>query len=146
MAPANRGQVTYTFTADAMQVLKAGRDPGTGTGFFNNTGYAFDIEWRYNYALGWAYRNWSARVAVDVVGKFFNDNWTTPGWGENPLALVNPSISYRGFKRTFLTLGVTNVFDTRPPPNGFRQLGFDDRIYGTGALGIAWYVRARRSF
>jgi len=137
---------TYTFAADAMQVLKAGRDPGTGTGFFNNTGFAFDIEWRYNYSLGWNYKNWSARVAVDVVGKFFNDNWTTPGWGENVLALVNPSISYRGFKRTSLTLGVTNVLDTRPPPNGFRNLGFDDRIYGTGALGIAGYLRIRRTF
>lgn len=137
---------TYTASAEVMQVLKAGRDPGTGAGFFNNTGRAFDVEWRYNYSLGWSHKTWSARVGVDVVGKYFNDNWTTPGWGENVLALVNPSVSYRGFARTSLTLGVTNVFDTRPPANGYRSLGFDDRIYGTGALGIAWYLRARRSF
>jgi iron complex outermembrane receptor protein len=137
---------TYTFSAEAMQVLKAGRDPGTGTGFFNNTGLAFDVEWRYNYSLGWSRGNWAARVAVDVVGKFFNDNWTTPGWGENVLALVNPSVTYRGLARTSLTLGITNVLDTRPPANGFRTLGFDDRIYGAGALGIAGYLRARRSF
>ena len=137
---------TYSFTADAQQLIKKGSDAGTGLGFFDNTGRAFDIEWRYNYGVGWSLKNWSARVAVDVVGKFFNDNWTAAGWGENVLALVNPSVSYRGFKRTSLTLGVTNAFDTRPPPNGFRTLGFDDRIYGAGALGIAGYVRLRREF
>ena len=137
---------TYSFSADAQQVIKKGSDAGTGAGFINNTGLAFDIEWRYNYSVGWSYKNWSARVAVDVVGKFYNDNWTAAGWGENVLALVNPSVSYRGFKRTSLTLGVTNAFDTRPPPNGFRALGFDDRLYGAGALGIAGYLRARRDF
>jgi outer membrane receptor protein involved in Fe transport len=137
---------SYFFAAEATQVIKAGRDPGTGTGFFNNTGLAFDIEWRYNYSLGWSYKNWSSRVAVDVVGKFFNDNWTAAGWGENVFAIVNPSVSYRGFARTTLTVGVTNVLDTRPPPNGFRSLGFDDRIYGAGALGIAGYVRVRKQF
>lgn len=137
---------TYTFTADVQQVIKKGSDAGTGLGFFNNTGLAFDIEWRYNYSLGWSHKNWSARTTVDVVGKFYNDNWTTAGWGENVLALVNPSVSYRGFKRTSVTVGITNVFDTRPPPNGFRALGFDDRIYGAGALGVAGYARVRRQF
>ncbi|MBL9187689.1 MAG: TonB-dependent receptor [Opitutaceae bacterium] len=137
---------TYTFTADVQQVIKKGSDAGTGLGFFNNTGLAFDIEWRYNYSLGWSYKNWSARTTVDVVGKFFNDNWTTAGWGENVFTLVNPSISYRGFQRTSITLGITNVFDTQPPPNGFRSLGFDDRIYGAGALGISGYLRASRRF
>ena len=137
---------SYFFTADVQQVIKKGSDAGTGAGFFNNTGLAFDIEWRYNYSLGWSYKQWSARVAVDVIGKFYNDNWTALGWGENVLALVNPSVTYRGYKRTSLTLGVTNVFDTRPPPNGFRSLGFDDRIYGVGALGIAGSLRVRKEF
>lgn len=137
---------TYSFSAEATQILKKGSDPGTGSGFFNNTGLAFDVEWRYNYAVGWSYKNWSVRTAVDVIGKFFNDNWTADGWGENVYAVVNPSVSYRGFKKTTLTLGITNLLDNQPPPNGFRQLGFDDRVYGSGALGIAGYIRARRSF
>lgn len=137
---------SYSFSAEATQILKKGSDPGTGSGFFNNTGLAFDVEWRYNYSVGWSYKNWSARTAVDVIGKYFNDNWTAAGWGENVLAIVNPSVSYRGFKKTTLTLGITNVFNKQPPPNGFRQLGFDDRVYGSGALGIAGYIRARRSF
>ena len=88
----------------------------------------------------------SARVAADVVGKYFNDNWTAAGWGENAFTLVNPSVSYRGFKKTSITLGVTNVFNSRPPAMGHRTLGFDDRVYGAGALGIAGSLRVRREF
>jgi outer membrane cobalamin receptor len=137
---------SFTFDAIASQVIKKGSDAGTGAGFFNNTGLAFDIEWRYNYGLSWSYKDWSARVTADVVGKYFNDNWTAAGWGENVFALVNPSVSYRGFKKTSLTLGVTNVFDARPPAMGHRALGFDDRVYGAGALGISGFLRARREF
>ncbi len=137
---------TFTFDALASQVLKKGSDAGTGAGFFNNTGLAFDVEWRYNYTLGWSYKNWSARVAADVVGKYFNDNWTAAGWGENVFTLVNPSVTYRGFRRTSITLGVTNVFDARPPAMGHRALGFDDRVYGAGALGISGLLRVRREF
>lgn len=137
---------SFTFDATASQVIKKGSDAGTGAGFFNNTGLAFDVEWRYNYSLGWSYKSWSARVAADVVGKYFNDNWTAAGWGENVFTIVSPSVTYRGFKRTSITLGVTNVFDRRPPAMGHRALGFDDRVYGAGALGISGLLRVRREF
>ena len=137
---------SFTFDALATQVIKKGSDAGTGAGFFDNTGLAFDVEWRYNYSVGWSRKNWSARVAADVVGKYFNDNWTAAGWGENAFTLVNPSVSYRGFKKTSITLGVTNVFNSRPPAMGHRTLGFDDRVYGAGALGIAASLRVRREF
>jgi len=137
---------SFTFNADASQVIKKGSDAGTGAGFFNNTGLAFDVEWRYNYGVGWNYKNWSARVAADVIGKYYNDNWTAIGWGENVFGMINPSVSYRGFKKTTLTLGATNVLDARPPAIGYRALGFDDRVYGAGALGVSGYIRARRTF
>ena len=137
---------SFTFDALATQVIKKGSDAGTGAGFFDNTGLAFDVEWRYNYSLGWSRKNWSARVAADVVGKYFNDNWTAAGWGENAFTLVSPSVSYRGFKKTSITFGVTNVFNSRPPAMGHRTLGFDDRVYGAGALGIAASLRVRREF
>ncbi|MBI5690300.1 MAG: TonB-dependent receptor [Verrucomicrobia bacterium] len=137
---------SFTFDAMASQVIKKGSDAGTGAGFFNNTGLAFDVEWRYNYSVNWFYKDFGVRIAADVVGKYFNDNWTTAGWGENVFTLVNPSITYRGFRKTTLTLGVTNVFDARPPAMGHRALGFDDRVYGAGALGIAGSLRVRREF
>ena len=137
---------SFTFNADATQVIKKGSDAGTGSGFFDNTGLAFDVEWRYNYGVGWTYKKWSARVTADVIGKYFNDNWTAAGWGENVFGMINPSVSYRGFKKTTITLGATNVLDSRPPANGFRVLGFDDRIYGAGALGVSGSLRVRREF
>lgn len=137
---------SFTFDATASNVIKKGSDAGTGAGFFNNTGLAFDVEWRYNYGLGWTYKKWGVRVAADVVGKYFNDNWTAAGWGENVFTIVSPSVTYRGFRRTTLTLGVTNVFDHRPPAMGHRALGFDDRVYGAGALGISGLLRVRREF
>lgn len=137
---------SFTFDATASQVLKKGSDAGTGLGFFDNTGLAFDVEWRYNCSLFWSYKNFSARATADVVGKYFNDNWNAVGWGENVFALINPSVSYRGFKKTSLTVGATNVLNNRPPPVGYRALGFDDRVYGAGALGVAVSVRARREF
>ena len=137
---------TFTFDATASQVLKKGSDAGTGGGFFDNTGLAFDVEWRYNYSLSWSHKAWSARVVADVVGQYFNDNWTAAGWGENVFTIVSPSVSYRGFRKTSVTVGVTNVFDARPPAMGHRALGFDDRVYGAGALGISGLVRVRREF
>mgnify|MGYP000720877462 CR=1 FL=1 len=98
----------FSFNADVSQVIKKGADAGTGAGFFNNTGLAFDVEWRYNYGVGWSYKNFSARVTADIIGKYYNDNWTAIGWGENVFGMINPSVSYRGFQRTSITIGATN--------------------------------------
>ena len=136
----------FTFNAEVTQVIKKGSDAGTGAGFFDNTGLAYDIRWRYNYGVSWSRKNFSARVTADIVGKYFNDNWATPGWGENVYTIINPSISYRGFKKMSITVGSSNVFDNRPPALGWRAIGFEDRLYGAGALGVSAYVRVRREF
>lgn len=140
---------SFTFNADATQILKRGSDAGQGAGFFDNTGLYFDVEWRYNYGVSWRYKDFGAAVSADVIGKFFNDRQSTAtfdGWGENVYPVVSPSVTYRGFKRTTVTVGATNVFDNRPPPNGFLTLGFDDRAYSAGALGVSVYLRVRREF
>lgn len=140
---------SFTFNADATQILKRGSDSGQGAGFGNATGYYFAPVWRYNYSVGWRYKNFSAAVTADIIGKYFNDRQSTAtfaGWGENVYPIVNPSVTYRGFKRTTVTVGANNVLDNRPPPNGFLTLGFDDRAYSAGALGISVYLRVRREF
>lgn len=137
---------SFTFSAEVTQVIKKGSDAGTGLGFFDNTGLAYDIRWRYNYGASWLYKKFSARVTADVVGKYFNDNWASPGWGENVYTIINPSISYRGFKKMSITVGSTNVLNKRPPALGWRAIGFEDRLYGAGALGAAASVRVRREF
>lgn len=140
---------TFSFNADATQILKRGSDAGQGAGFFDNTGLYFDVEWRYNYGVNWRYKDFGAALSADVIGKFFNDRQSTAtfaGWGENVYAVFSPSVTYRGFKRTTVTVGANNVFDNRPPPNGFLTLGFDDRAYSSGTLGVSVYLRVRREF
>lgn len=139
----------FTLQADATQILKRGVDAGQGAGFYANTGRYFDPEWRYSYGLNWRAKSWSAAVTADVIGKFFNDRQATAtfaGWGENVHTVVSPSLTYRGFHRTSITVGATNVFDQRPPANGFLALGFDDRAYGASALGRTVNLRVRREF
>jgi len=45
-----------------------------------------------------------------------------------------------------ITVGSTNVLNKRPPALGWRAIGFEDRLYGAGALGAAASVRVRREF
>ena len=85
------------------------------------------------------------RVNADVTGKFFNNAYAA-GWGENTYTVVNPAITWRGWAKTAITLSATNVFDHRPPLNGYHVRGFDDRIYGIGAYGRIVSLRVRREF
>lgn len=140
---------SFTVTGDATQIIKRGSDAGQGAGFFDNTGLYFDVEWRYNYGLSWRHKHYGASVVADIIGKFWNDRQSTAtfaGWGENVHTVVSPSFSYRGFKRTTITLSALNVFDVRPPVNGHLLLGFDDRAYGASVLGRVLSVRVRREF
>ncbi len=138
---------SFTFSADAVQTVKRGTDAKTGAGFGNVTGRYFAPVWRYNYSLGWRYKNLSANTNADMIGKFMNRGFTAVGWGENVFTVINASVSYRGFQRTTLSLGMNNVFDKRSPTNGFIVLGFDDRASTSGgALGRSVIFRARREF
>jgi outer membrane receptor protein involved in Fe transport len=138
---------TYTFNADIVNTIKRGIDARQGSGFGDVTGRYFAPEWRYNYSLGWRYKQFSASTTADVIGKYYNRGFAAPGWGENVYPIISASFSYRGFKRTTLTLGMNNVMNQRAPVNGYHVFGFDDRSAGSnGALGRSMYLRARREF
>lgn len=136
---------SFNLNVDVVNVMKRGSDNGQGAGFGDATGYYFAPEFRYNYGVNWRYKNWGASVSADVIGKYFNDSRTNE-WGENPYTIVSPTITYRGFKKTTISIGSNNVFDNRPPPNGYVQLGFDDRTYANGVLGRTVSLRVRREF
>lgn len=137
----------FNFTADVTQTVKRGTDSQQGSGFSNATGHYFAPVWRSNLGLDWRYKNYSAAVTADIIGKYFNNGFTTAGWGENIYPIISSSISYRGFKSTTLTLGANNVMNHRAPVNGYVVLGFDDRSSSSGgALGLSMYLRARREF
>ena len=136
-----------SFNATATQVVKKGTDFGTGAGFVDNTGNYNTPVWRGNFSTGWSREKISATVAANVIGKLYNRRFTSTGWGENVYAVITPTLTYRGFERTTLSLTCGNVFDHRPPANGRANIrGFDLNVYGVGASGRTLSLRARREF
>jgi outer membrane receptor protein involved in Fe transport len=136
----------FTFNAQATQVVKKGNDNGTGAGFVDNTGNGSTPVWRSNLTAGWSRGNVSAIVAANVIGKLYNRRFTSTGWGENLYAVITPTLTYRGFERTTLSLSCGNALDHRPPANGRLSRGFDYNVYGVGASGRTLSLRARRDF
>jgi iron complex outermembrane receptor protein len=136
----------FSLNADAMNTLEVGRDGGPERGgYVESTGRYGSPEWRGNAGLSWSRGVVNASVNADVTGKFFNNAYAA-GWGENTYTVVNPAITWRGWAKTAITLSATNVFDHRPPLNGYHIRGFDDRIYGIGASGRIVSLRLRREF
>jgi hypothetical protein len=96
--------------------------------------------------VSWRKGNWGAAATTDYVGSYFNDGFPPASWGENPYAVVNPSITYKGLWNSKITIGATNVFDHLPPSNGRFVDGYDPNTYGAGALGRFLYMRVRHTF
>ena len=137
----------FSFNATATQVVKKGSDLGSGLGFIDVTGVNRTPVWRSNLSAGWSREKISATVAAHVIGKLYNRQSTSVGWGENVYAVITPTLTYRGFARTTLSLACSNVFDHLPPPNARANVrGFDFRVYGVGASGRTLSLRARRDF
>jgi len=136
----------FNFNAEATYTQEIGSDSGLGGGYFNNIGLYNNPKWRGTGTIGWRLKDLSASVAADYIGAYFNDGYTTTGWAENPYTIYHTAVSYRGFWGTTLTVGVNNLFDNTPPPNGRETSGFDPNTYGGGALGRFVYVRIRKDF
>ena len=89
----------------------------------------------------------NAAVSADYLGEYFNAGFATPGWGENQVTVVNPSLTYRGPWKTTIRVGVNNVFGREPPINGYTSSGFDQSTYGENvAAGRMFYVDLKKSF
>lgn len=136
----------YTFQLDTTRILETGFDSGFGGGYINNTGLYVNPKWKGTASIGWRHKDWGAAVSADYIGKWFNDGYVAPGWGENPYTLVHPQITYRGFWNSTITVGANNVLDKLPPPNGRDTGGFSPEVYGAGALGRFVYIRVRKEF
>lgn len=136
----------FNFSADATQVVKKGFDLRTGAGFVNQTGQNITPVWRGKAQVGWRGEKFGATVAANVIGKLYDRMWVAAGWGENNYIIVTPTLTYRGFARTTLTLTCGNVLNNLPPANGRTIRGFDYRLYGVGASGRTLSLTARRDF
>ena len=137
----------FRFTGDATQIIKIGTDSGLGGGFFNNVGRYYNPRWKAQAATVWNYKDYGATVTADWTGRWFNDGYTVAGWGENAYTLIGASLRYRGFYNSTITLAASNLFNNQPPPNGrASSAGYDQNIYGPGALGRFLSIRIRKEF
>ena len=136
----------FTFSGDATQILKTGSDSGLGGGFFNNVARYYNPRWKASAGTAWEYKDYGASINADWTSHWFNDGYTAAGWGENPYTIISSQVHYKGFWNTTISLGVNNVMNNTPPPNGRSTTNFDANIYGGGALGRLWYVRVKKDF
>lgn len=137
----------FTFSGDATGLIKVGSDSGLGGGFFNNVGYYYNPRWKGQAATNWSYKNFGAAVNADWTGRWTNDGYTAATWGENPFTVLGGSLRYSGFWNSTITLGASNLLGNQPPPNArAASAGYDQGIYGAGALGRFVYVRIRKQF
>lgn len=135
---------SFGFRAAATQVVKRGEDRNQGRGFVNRTGRYLAPVWRSTLSTSWSQKTVSASVSASVIGKYFNNGFTTPGWGENIYPIITSSFTYRGVKGLSVTVSSSNVLDHLPPANGRAVRGFDIGTYGAGALGRTFSLRVRK--
>ncbi len=136
----------FNFGTQVTRVLEIGSDSGLGGGYFNNIGLWNNPKWRGNASVGWRYKDFSASVNADYIGKYYNDAYTVAGWPQGSFTLYSAGVSYRGFMGSTITLGANNVFDKVPPFNGYDTGAFDPNTYGAAALGRFVYLRVRKDF
>ena len=137
----------FTFSGDATQIIKTGSDSGLGGGFFNNVGRYYNPRWKATAGTSWGYKDYGASVTADWTSRWFNDGYTTAGWGENPFTLISAQVKYAGFWHSTISVGASNILNAQPPPNGrASSAGYDQGIYGPSALGRFLFVRVRKDF
>lgn len=106
-----------------------------------------------NVALAWNYRDWDANVACYYIrGADYSAGVANiPGEGVfyfdykiKDQYVVNAQVSYKGFWNTRITLGVSNVFNQRPPVDLYSSTGFTSGV--NYVLPAFWSVKVTKSF
>lgn len=116
----------------------------------------------------WRRGDWSANVLVRYIGQrritrlLYSGDFLTSIWldkGRDPNVefgdlsvkyrikkqiIVNPSITYSGFRNMEITVGVNNVFNQNPPLDPWQGSGYTTGV-NTGQPAF-WYMRVERRF
>lgn len=96
---------------------------------FEGTEYAGTYnfpEWRATFATDWRRGDWGASVYVYYIGAF--ENYSEVG-NQDSQILVNPQVTYYGYKGARITLGVRNIFDSDPPFDEHSSTGWNSAIH-----------------
>jgi outer membrane receptor protein involved in Fe transport len=113
----------FTFTLGGTYLQKLIYDDGVEKeeweGTYNSP------HWRGTFITTWENGPWSASVLVDYIGEFerFDEDGTVKAqW------LVNPQVSYRGFRDIKFTIGARNALDRDPPFDPHSSTGYNNDI------------------
>ncbi len=108
------------------------------------------LRWVHNFGVNWKIGDFSTLLNVNYKSGYTDENTgVAPEFagGVSSYTVADLAVTYTGIKHTKITLGVTNLFDTKPPFTNqgttFQQ-GYDPRL--TDPTGRAFTVRAGVSF
>ena len=107
------------------------------------------FRWQHVLGLGWNRGPWAGQLNIRHKTGYTDQNQVDPGFENEVKAytLVDISGTWTGMKNLSVTLGVKNLFDTKPPftnQGTVFQKGYDPRF--TDAVGRAYMVRAAYTF
>jgi outer membrane receptor protein involved in Fe transport len=111
-----------------------------------------------NVSLSWNYRDWDANLACYyirgadygvAVASFDSDRYPTYGllyyeYHTKDQYILNAKVSYKGFWNTRITLGVTNLFNQRPPVDLYQATGMMAGV--NYVLPAFWSIKVTKEF
>ena len=124
-----------------------------GDAYIPNVGRYVDsapvFRWQHVLGLGWSRGPWAAQLNIRHKSGYTDQNAVDPGFENDVKAytLVDLSGTWTGVKNLGVTLGVKNVFDTKPPFSNqgtVFQKGYDPRF--ADAVGRVFLIRGAYSF
>lgn len=149
---------SYTWTTNSLGRFRVGAaatfiDSYTLDGQEQVGGY-LTSEWNGNLSFNWANKDWQANLLGVYRGErtrslsfgniFTNDDELFLVYDVDEQITWNASVTYSGFKRTKVMVGVNNLLNEEPPFDGYDQNAFTPGV-NDGAPAF-WYVKLTREF
>ena len=140
----------FTFNLSATRTDYFAYDSGVGLGPINKAGQYNTPRWNGSIQTHWSRGNWGASLGMQYKGRYLdNANAPAASWGVNALKLFSGTVSYNIAPwQTKVTLGVDNIFNTQPPPDGYASPsnGFDISTYSAWAMGRFATLKVKKEF
>lgn len=130
-------QVSLEASLTRRLAYDAGGGPLELLGHFSNP------KWRGSATVVWRRRAWATSLGARYIGAYVFD--AASPWGVNPVTQLNGAVTWRGLRRTEITVGANNLLGTEPPFNGHSDFGFIAGMYGQLGLGRFVYLRVKRA-
>ncbi len=116
---------------------------GSGTSTSSPT---YTFRWKHTLRLSWSNGDWASQLTQAYNSAYHDLNAVLPQYYRDisTYAVWNATLSYKGFRHTNLTLGVSNLLDTRPPATNSNATGYANNI--ASPIGRAFNARLSYDF